>query len=373
MGGRSARRALSSSIASLIIAGCVPSHRMTPELVPGRSCPDSADAWYFPEEASDNRVLEAWCASVGPPVLVLRPSGAFPDLEPGADLTAWSWNVAAGAGDLRRFLQLEVGLRCAGPQSVLEPGAGHFALLVQEAFRRSSEVPEAAEPSVIPRAVAEEGRPGGRPDIVEVAERCGLALVYVAAARNGGGSDGGMREDRGVAILSTLPLSDVWFIELPYEAARRVAVAATVRDAAGRGVRLVNVHFTSAPPPARMLVTGNGSRLRQSLAVADALALVEETGRSAGSEDDGGLTTLLAGDFNTWSDSETALIHLRERFPDSPPALDLSTRGAFPTDHILVREGPAGAPEALDASYARVEERHNSDHHGIRLGVRFPR
>jgi len=346
---------------------------MTLELAAGRSCPEPADAWYFPEEASDNRVLEEWCASVGPPVVAPGPSGAFSDLEPGAELTTWSWNVAAGAGDLRQFLQHEVDLRCAGPQSVLEPGAGHFALLVQEAFRRSSEVPEASDASVIPRAVAEESRPGGRPDIVEVADQCGLALVYVAAARNGDGSDGGMREDRGVAILSTLPLSDVWFIELPYEAARRVAVAATVRDAAGRGVRLVNVHLTSAPPPARMLATGSGSRLRQSLAVADALGLLEETGRSTGSEDDGGPTTLLGGDFNTWSDSETALIHLRDRFPDSPPALDLPTRGAFPTDHILVREGPVGSPEALDASYARVEERYHSDHHGIRLDVRFPR
>jgi endonuclease/exonuclease/phosphatase family metal-dependent hydrolase len=122
-----------------------------------------------------------------------------------------------------------------------------------------------------------------------------------------------------------------------------------------------------------MLVTGNGSRLRQGLAAADALRLAEETGRSSGSQDEGSLTTLLAGDFNTWSGTETTLLRLRDQFPDSPPPLGVPTRGAFPTDHILVREGSAGAPVALNAEYARVEDRYHSDHHGVRIGVRFPR
>ena len=374
MSGVYAPGVLPAAIASLALAGCMPSYSMTPEQAPGRTCPGSdGPVWYFPEEAADNARLEDWCMTVGPPVVRLQPTGAFPDLESGADLTTWSWNVAAGGGDLRRFLIEPAGLKCAGPESALGPDAAHFALLVQEAFRQSADVPETLAPGLIPRAAAEETRPGGRPDIVDIAEECGLSLVYVAASRNGDAVASGEREDRGVAILSTLPLSDVWFMELPYEAARRVAVGATVRDGSGHGLRLVNVHLTSAPPPARMLATGNGSRLRQGLAVAEALRQVEAAGSEGAGAGDSAPSTLLAGDFNTWSDSETTLLRLREMFPDSPQPLDHPTRGAFPTDHVLFRHGDSDAATILTSSYARVEDRFYSDHYPVGVRVRFHR
>lgn len=370
----SARRVLPAAIASLALAGCMPSYSMTHALAPGRTCPGSdGRTWYFPEGAADNVRLEDWCVTVGPPIVRLQPIGAFPDLEPGADLTTWSWNVAAGGGDMRRFLAEEAALQCAGPASVLGPGATHFALLVQEAFRQSADVPESADPGLIPRAAVEEMRPGDRPDIVDIAEECGLSVAYVAASRNGDAAAGGEREDRGVAILSTLPLSDPWFMELPYEAARRVAVGATVREGSGHGLRLVNVHLTSAPPPARLLATGNGSRLRQGLAVADALRQVEAAGSEPGAAGDFTPSTLLAGDFNTWSDSETTLLRLRDLFPDSPQPLDRPTRGAFPTDHVLFRQGDGDAATISTSSYARVEERFHSDHYPVRVRVRFHR
>jgi endonuclease/exonuclease/phosphatase family metal-dependent hydrolase len=371
---RSMQPALSAALGIVALAGCMPSYTMTPELPPGRLCPGShASAWYFPTGAADNERLERWCVTVGPPAVRRQTTAVFSTLGAGDDVTLFSWNVAAGGGDLRSFLEHEVALRCAWHESFLEPGAGHFVLLVQEAFRRSADVPESREKGVIPRAVAEESRPGGRPDILDVAEECGLSLAYVAAARNGQDATDGAREDRGVAIISTLPLDDVWFIELPYEAARRVAVAATVRNASGHGLRLVNVHFTSAPPPARMLITGNGSRLRQGLAVAEVLRQVEERSRQRRAESDGAdLPTLLAGDFNTWSNSETTLRRLRELFPDSPEPLSQSTRGAFPTDHILFRRGSGDAPEAVEGSYARLDDRFHSDHHPVRIRIRFP-
>jgi endonuclease/exonuclease/phosphatase family metal-dependent hydrolase len=346
---------------------------MTPDLASGRSCPASGGpTWYFPEEAEDNARLEDWCLSVGPPVVRLMPGGAFSTVRdgPSRDLTVWSWNVAAGGGDVLRFLAEEAALSCTGSESSLGPDGTHFALLVQEAFRRSPDVPESVNRSVVPRAAVEETRPGERADVVEVAEACGLSLVYVAASRNGDRTTDGLREDRGVAILSTLPLSDPWFIELPYEAARRVALGATVGDAAGRTLRLVNVHFTSTPAPARVLTTGNGSRLRQGLAVADAVQQREVAGLEA---DAAGTvpSTLLAGDFNTWSDAETTLLRLREVFPDSPPALIQPTRGDFPTDHILFRAGSGDAVMIDDSTYARVEERFYSDHHPIGIRVRF--
>ncbi|MCL7960558.1 MAG: endonuclease/exonuclease/phosphatase family protein [marine benthic group bacterium] len=368
--------ALTAAFVSVALAACMPSHQMTHELPPGRTCPGSdGPAWYFPTEAGDNSRLEDWCLTVGPPVVELEASGSFLELrtgKPGGDLTVWSWNVAAGGGDVRRFLAEEAFLRCAGPGSTLRPEATHLVLLVQEGFRQSGDVPEAEDPGLVPRAAAEEARPGDRTDIVDIARDCGLSLAYVAASRNGHAAGGGEREDRGVAILSTLPLSDVWFIELPYEAARRVAVGATVRAASGHGLRLVNVHFTSAPPPARMLVTGNGSRLRQGLAVVDALEQVEAADSANADSISGPLSVLLAGDFNTWSNSETTLLRLRDSFPDSPDPLSQPTRGAFPTDHILFRRGYAGAPMTLNSSHARLEDRFHSDHHPVGIRIRFP-
>lgn len=361
-------RAVAPALVCLVLAGCVPSHSMTPELAPDRTCPRRGEQdWFHPTESGDNRRLEAWCLTVGPPVVRERPAGSFGGLTPGAILRVLSWNVDVGGGDLPGLLQSETGLGCAGEDSALRAGAGHFVLLVQEAFRRSPALPPVHDERVIPRAVTEEPRPGGRPDVVEVADRCGLSLAYVAASRNGPGVEGEVPEDKGVALLSTLPLDDVHFAELPHEAARRVAVGAVIADTAGRRLRLLNVHFISAAPPARVLLTGNGSRLRQGLATLDVLHLLDEA------EGDGSATsTLLAGDFNTWSSDESALRQLREEFRDSPPALAEPTRGAFPTDHMLFREGSGAAPRLADSTYVRLEDRYHSDHHPIIADVRFP-
>jgi endonuclease/exonuclease/phosphatase family metal-dependent hydrolase len=336
---------------------------MTPDVAPGRSCPDASEhAWYLPEAEGAQSRLEDWCLTVGPPVVIRKPPGRFGELMPGEALTVVSWNVDIGGGDVLSFVESELGLTCMGLESELAPDTPHFALLVQEAFRRSNEIPDAPAGSTIPRAVAESTRQGERLDVVAVAERCGLSLVYAAAARNGSEPRDGLREDKGVAILATLPLEDVLFIELPYEAARRVAVGATVRDATGTRLRMANLHLISMAGPSRALTTGNGSRLRQGLAVADALDLAEAGGEP--------IATLLAGDFNTWSSRETTLLRLREQFPDSPPALEEGTHGAFPTDHVLFRAGSGGII-LRENSYSRLEESYHSDHHPIQVGIRF--
>jgi len=355
------------------LAGCMPSHLMTPDLAAGRSCPDAAkQTWNFPETAEDQARLEDWCRTVGPPVVSPEPTANFGDLLSGAELTVISWNVDVGGGYVVDFLEAELGVACDGNQSRLAAGAAHFALLVQEAFRRSNEIPENQQGPTIPRAVAENERPGERLDAVEVAARCGLSLVYVAAARNGSEPRDGLREDKGVAILSTLPLEDVFFIELPYEAARRVAAVSTVRDASGRRLRLANVHLISTSGPARTLTTGNGSRLRQGLALVDALDQLEAQRAGGDSTEPHPTSTVLAGDFNTWSDRETTLRHLRESFSDSPPPLGKGTHGSFPTDHILFRKSDtAGVPYLVEGSYLRVEDRYHSDHHAIMARVEF--
>ena len=68
-----------------------------------------------------------------------------------------------------------------------------------------------------------------RRGIVDDARRLGLALYYSPSMRNGAPAE--TDEDRGNAILSTEPLSDLAAIELPFERQRRVAAAATVHAA----------------------------------------------------------------------------------------------------------------------------------------------
>ncbi len=366
-------------VALACLYGCMPSADLTPNLAPGRDCPvietggeGPAISWYFPTTAGDNRRLERWCVTVGPPARLATPTADFGALGAGDSLVIAVWNTDVGAATVIEFLEEQLGLACSGASSALAPGASHFALLIQEAFRRSEEIPASPPQWAIPPRVEEKSRPGPRLDTIEVAARCGLSVAYVAAARNGSETRDGLREDKGVAILSTLLLSDLVAIELPYEAARRVALAATVHHASGDSLRLVSAHLISTAPPARVLTTGNGSRLRQALAIADALRRVELARTPPGATAVPPTSTVLAGDLNTWSDRESTLRQLRERFPDSPPPLGEPTHGPFPTDHILFRRaGVAGSPRLVEGSYVRIDESYYSDHYAIMARVVF--
>ena len=219
---------------------------------------------------------------------------------------------------------------------------------------------------------------------------CGLSLFYAAGARNGHAQRDGKREDKGVAILSTLPLSDFIAVELPYEAARRVAVAATVHGPRGDSLRVVSVHLVSVTPVWRIFRTGNSSRQRQALAVVDALRVAERLragpANSAAQESvpcceqrEGALAsyaiaTVVAGDLNTWSTRETALRHLLDHFPQSPRPLAESTRGPFPTDHIFFRvDGTGEGARVLDSTYRRIDDTYYSDHNPIVALLSFHR
>ncbi|NIP82602.1 MAG: hypothetical protein GWM90_26635, partial [Gemmatimonadetes bacterium] len=73
---------------------------------------------------------------------------------------------------------------------------------LQETHRRSDRIP-GYDPGLPGGSAVTGGPPDGeREGVVEAAERLGLAVVYVPGMRNG------EHEDRGNAILSTLPLDD---------------------------------------------------------------------------------------------------------------------------------------------------------------------
>ena len=101
---------------------------------------------------------------------------------------------------------------------------------------------------------------------------------------------------------------------------------------------------------ARTLISGNATRLRQALGLAEALESTENP------------VTILGGDFNTWSASEATLKRLALEFPDSPPWDGRPTRGAFPTDHILYRSVQGSRIDLVEESYGRLEENYGSDH-----------
>ncbi len=377
------------------VAGCVASHDITPDPDAGRTCP-SVDQdlnrgidWYFPARAGDNEQLERWCVTVGPVVLDTLPAADFGRLEPADSLRIAVWNTDAGAGYVTAFLEEQLGLTCNGSASALHDDAPHFVLLLQEALRRSNDIPDVPKSFVTPPPVKENAHPGPRLDVVEVARQCGLAYFYAPAARNDHKPRDGKREDKGNAILSTLPLSDPIVVELPFEAARRVVPMATVRGVARDSLRLASVHLITTPPPSRALLTGGSSRWRQAMGLAEALRAIERdrancpvTGVKRASGRGGEMcpppcpgacpiATVIAGDLNTWSTRETTLRHLLEHFPDSPRFLEEPTRGPFPTDHLLFRTG-SGDGAILTSSYRRIADAHYSDHNPIVAVVGIP-
>ncbi len=358
------------------LSGCVSSHHITSELRADRACPDigvptAGVHWYFPVPARDNRRLERWCESLGPLVLDTVPTAPFGHLAPGDSLVVAVWNTDAGAGYLNAFLEAELGVRCEGAVSSLRDGTPHFVLLLQEALRRSNEIPDVPKSRVTPPPVKEHTHPGPRLDVVEVARQCGLAYFYAPAARNDYRQRDGKREDKGNAILSTLPLADPIVVELPFEAARRVVPFATVGTVSGDSLRIASVHLITTPPPWRALVTGGSSRYRQALGLVEAAQRIERE-RSACPVGGCPLATIVAGDLNTWSTRETALRYLRLHFSESPPPLAETTRGPFPTDHLLFRRG-AGGVEINPQSYRRVDDSYYSDHNPIVARFRLGR
>ncbi|MBT8488413.1 MAG: hypothetical protein HKN72_03820 [Gemmatimonadetes bacterium] len=327
--------------------------------------PDTTELrWYRAAQERDVELSSRWCATVGEPVFRPDPASGFPDWTQGRELEAFTWNVDVGGGDLFAFLRSETGLDCSDPARAVASGPGPLVLLVQEAWRRSDELPVVESSSDVPWTVDPDRGPDGGADIVEVAERCGLALLYVPSARNGPDSGDRPREDKGNAILSSIPLTAPIAFDLPFEAGRKVAVAATVRAPGGERVRIVSAHFDVASTLTRTLLSGNQTRARQADGLIEGLRRAEDEGPLNG-------VTLLGGDFNTWSARETALKRMRASFPDSPEWDGESTWRplGLPVDHFFFRRGPFDNVSVSE--YARLETDYGSDHFGRRIVVEY--
>jgi endonuclease/exonuclease/phosphatase family metal-dependent hydrolase len=340
-------------------AGCVASsglvHRDTAELAPvvpafspalpaatpaGPNGNTSDLAWFTPGAPGDETQLSRWRRSVGPAVVRVQATG---DVSPLDHITIVSWNTAVGEGNVVEFVRTL-------PQ-------GPLVLLLQEVYRGGPEVP-----SQLPSALAAfAGHLGGAAagptchEIEDVAARLGLNVYYVPSMRNGGLT---FDEDRGNAILSNLPLTELRAIELPFERQRRVAVAATIQGQTTAGtpwrVRLVSAHLDNMSTIKRAWIGAEYGRTRQARELAALLRDSEPT--------------ILAGDFNTWFGfSDRAYLDTARAFPQTTVIDRRATfRGLLRLDHVFFRLQPGWRAE-----FRRAESRFGSDHYPLVGALHF--
>lgn len=276
--------------------------------------------WHQPSDESDRRRLAAWCDTVGPGVFAARyglPSA------PADDLAIVSWNVHVGGGRLDTLIrELRAGRLTGGT-----PPAG-FVLLLQEVFRAGPIVPQSIAPGApVPDRIEPRAPTGARDDVVAIAARENLALLYLPSMRNGR-ETGDRSEDRGNAILSTFNVADPAGVELPFIRQRRVAVAATVSgvDAARRPwqLRVVSVHLDASTGRRHLWLLTSAHRERQAEHLAAAL-------------DDESTATVVGADLNTWAggEREPAFMVLQRLFPHAEAGSKVA--GSFGLDYLFFR------------------------------------
>jgi endonuclease/exonuclease/phosphatase family metal-dependent hydrolase len=336
------------AIAPVVCASCVRPATMA-SAAPQPACRSiSAPAhvtftWLTPDAPRDRTALTRWCATVGPPLVT---GGYTAERSAVRDLVVVSWNVHEGGADVRSFVTaLRRGDFTAG-RSV-----DQIVLLLQEAYRADRSLPVLTPSDPVPHRIAPSPSRAGRADVVEIARLLNGWLAYVPSMRNGRSAD----EDRGNAIVTTVPFSTVTAIELPFEHQRRVAVAARLNTVPA--LRVVAVHLDTRGAFAR----GGpiGSRQRQARALVEAL------------DADTTVPTIVAGDLNTWLGRvEPAHRTLAKRYRELVPAGRITWTGPLhlgaPLDHALIR-----LPPTVHAIATPVSDRFGSDHVPIVVQITF--
>lgn len=331
---------------SLVSAACIADAPVRP--LPDLALPSCrATAWSAPldpaaiqwadeaVEAEDRPSLDRWCRAVGPPVYL--PAARADQTLLNGPIAVVSWNVNVGAGDLRALVADLRSGRLAGGWRVQ-----HFVMLLQEALRRGPAVPSIGGSQKGARRLVPSASPV---EIVSFAREAGLSLYYVPSMRNGLDEDG-EGEDRGNAILSTLPLTDLRALELPFERQRRVvAIARIGRRGWVQPVTVASVHLDPFVSARRLWFFGAAAaRARQARVLAAAL-------RSAS-------PLVVGGDFNTWSGpNEPALVEMRQIADVVPHSAQPTFGNGRVLDHLFFR-----TPSAWRARYERAAHTYGSDH-----------
>lgn len=303
---------------------------------------DHAFEWYA-APSEDLARLDAWCRAVGVPVVSMPPGDSEPpQLE---DLVVVSWNAHLAEG---RLTELISDLRAGA----LTDGAPvtHFVLLLQELYRRGDDVPPFSASAR--SAFAIRARDPEAPDVRAYAARLGLSVVYVPSMRNGAP----LREDRGNAIVSTIPFESLFALELPFERQRRVAAGAVISvttEAGRQRLNLVDAHLEPLAAPSSLWILRNPRR-RQ---IASILNLLEQPRFEHDS-----VGTVLGGDFNLVQGGSREDAYRRARTwsrslgTEDPRATHLLGR----LDYVFARLTPG-----WHVTTERVSSRYGSDHHPV--------
>jgi endonuclease/exonuclease/phosphatase family metal-dependent hydrolase len=299
---------------------------------------------WFAAPQEDAAELESWCRGVGAPVIAAdlqQPASPAPLDE----LVVVSWNAHLADG---RLTELIADLR-AGKWTDGRP-VQHFVLLLQELYRRGTDVP--AFLPTARSAYAIMPRDPNAPDARDYAHELGLAFAYFPSMRNGAE----MMEDRGNAIVSTEPLQDLFAFELPFERQRRVAAGAaiTVQTEAGpERLHLVDTHLEPLASPSALWILRNPRR-RQVGAILDLVQKPRFQSDAIG--------TVIGGDFNTVQGGDREEAYRRVRAWSSSLRREdaRSTHLMGRLDYIFARLSPAWQVDTH-----RVEEKYGSDHHPV--------
>ena len=322
-------REVSLLVALALSSACAGNYQVAPAAVPF-SHPSLGVAWLTPRVASDSAALSRWRAAVGQPVVA---NAAVSETRVDK-LKIVSWNMALGEGDLGALLR---SVRKDDPTAAV-------VLMIQEAFRTGDGVPR----DPINSAFARKIRGTAGREIDELARQLNLSLYYVPSMRNGSLVS---YEDRGNAILSSLPLSDLTAIELPFEKQRRVAMTAKVEGTTTDGtrwtLRVANAHLDNTSPK-RLWLASEYARLRQARGLRHALGTSEPL--------------VLGGDFNTWFGfKDAAYREIKSAFPRMKVTDRRRTfLGLLRLDHLFYR-----VPEGWNAEFKRAESAFGSDHHPL--------
>ena len=311
-------------------------------LAPLASAPPSASSisWLSPVQPRDGAALGRWRSAVGSALVHANLADGDAAAAVTDAITIVSWNVALDEGDVVGFVrQLE-------KQSPGRP----IVLLLQEAFRSGDDVPQLTGTLGFASHL---GRSRHDREVDDVARTLGYSLFYVPSMRNGRGV-----EDRGNAVLSSLPLDELSAIELPFEHQRRVAVTARISGKTASGapwsLRVASAHLDNLVGIRSGWITTEYGRARQARGLREALA--------------GDAPLVLAGDFNTWFGFfDQAYRETARAFPQTKVTDRRRTfRGLLRLDHVFYR-----LPAAWSADVRRGESARGSDHYPLVTTITF--
>jgi endonuclease/exonuclease/phosphatase family metal-dependent hydrolase len=326
-------------LSSLLLASaCGGAHTLAPvATIPPAAGPI---AWLSPIQQRDAHAISRWRAAVGSPLIrEPRTEVSVPAVN---GITIVSWNIALDGGDVSKLVS-EV--KAQAPDRPL-------VLLLQEAYRSGDDVPASGANAVFAGHL---GRCDPGREIDDVARALGMYLYYVPSMRNGPWRHS---EDRGNAVLSSIPLSDLAAIELPFEHQRRVAVAATIAARTAKGepwsLRLASVHLDNLVGARHGWIGTEYGRARQARGLREALA--------------GSTPIVVAGDFNTWFGfSDQTYVETARAFPQTQVQDTRRTfRGLLRLDHVFYN-----LPTGWKAQVRRGESSLGSDHYPLITSITF--